>query len=131
PSGAQVFGAGTVQWSWGLDSHHERGSEDPSLDMQQATVNLFADMGVQPLTIQAGLTTTSPSTDVLPPSSVIVSPASGSTLPRDTAITISGTASDTGGGAVAAVDVSLDGGTTWRRATGRENWTFSWITGNP
>ena len=26
-SGALVFGAGTVQWSWGLDSHHDRGSD--------------------------------------------------------------------------------------------------------
>ena len=26
PSGALVFGAGTVQWSWGLDDDHDRGS---------------------------------------------------------------------------------------------------------
>ena len=26
PSGALVFGAGTVQWAWGLDSHHDNGS---------------------------------------------------------------------------------------------------------
>ena len=25
-SGALVFGAGTVQWSWGLDSNHDRGA---------------------------------------------------------------------------------------------------------
>src|SRR5262249_50279930 len=36
-SGALVFGAGTVQWPWGLDSSHDRGSAAPSLDMQQAT----------------------------------------------------------------------------------------------
>ena len=30
-SGALVFGAGTVQWSWGLDSNHDRGSAPPSL----------------------------------------------------------------------------------------------------
>ena len=46
-SGAWVFGAGTVQWSWGLDENHDRGNEAPSVAMQQATVNLFADMGVQ------------------------------------------------------------------------------------
>lgn len=45
PSGALVFGAGTVQWSWGLDSNHDRGSGAVSVPMQQATVNLFADMG--------------------------------------------------------------------------------------
>src|SRR5436190_11321088 len=46
PSGALEFGARTVQWAWGLDSSHDRGSgaDDPS--MQQATVNLLADMGV-------------------------------------------------------------------------------------
>ena len=45
---ALVFGAGTVQWSWGLDSTHERGSGAADPSMQQATVNLFADMGAQP-----------------------------------------------------------------------------------
>ncbi len=54
-SGALVFGAGTVQWSWGLDSNHDRGNDPADISMQQATVNLFADMGVQPLTVQAGL----------------------------------------------------------------------------
>ena len=46
-SGALVFGAGTVQWPWGLDNGAGTGNTDPA--MQQATVNLFADMGnVQP-----------------------------------------------------------------------------------
>ena len=45
-SGALVFGAGTVQWSWGLDGNHWGGSTTTvSPEMQQATVNLFADMG--------------------------------------------------------------------------------------
>ena len=47
-SGALVFGAGTVQWSWGLDSNHDNDMGFPtpaaSKDMQQATINLFADM---------------------------------------------------------------------------------------
>ena len=46
PSGALVFGAGTVQWSWGLDNGAGTGNTDTA--MQQATVNLFADMGAQP-----------------------------------------------------------------------------------
>ena len=54
-SGAWVFGAGTIQWSWGLDQNHDRGNEAPSQDMQQATVNLFTDMGVSPATLQSGL----------------------------------------------------------------------------
>src|SRR4029077_15887308 len=52
-SGALVFNAGTVQWSWGLDAGDNDSTPDP--DMQQATVNLFADMGVQPSTLQSGL----------------------------------------------------------------------------
>ena len=55
PSGALVFGAGTVQWSFGLSGIHDFPSTaDPR--MQQATVNLLADMNVQPSTIQAVLT---------------------------------------------------------------------------
>jgi hypothetical protein len=56
PSGALVFGAGTVQWSWGLDDNHDElpvSSEDKT--MQQATVNLFADMGARPLMLQSNL----------------------------------------------------------------------------
>ena len=130
-SGALVFGAGTIQWSWGLDNNHDRGNEAPSLAMQQATVNLFADMSVQPLTLQPGLFTGAGSTDTLGPTSAITAPASNSAVPANTTITISGTATDSGGGVVGGVEVSLDGGATWRRATGREAWTFDWQTGTP
>ncbi|MFD1045268.1 N,N-dimethylformamidase beta subunit family domain-containing protein, partial [Kibdelosporangium lantanae] len=46
PSGALVFGAGTVQWSWGLENDHLDANGTPTADkaMQQATVNLLADM---------------------------------------------------------------------------------------
>ena len=47
-----MFGAGTVQWVWGLDNGAGTGNTD--LAMQQATVNLFADMGVQPTTLISG-----------------------------------------------------------------------------
>ena len=59
---------------WGLDSNHDRGSAAPSTAMQQATVNLFADMGVQPLTLQAGLIAASASTDTVEPTSTITRP---------------------------------------------------------
>jgi len=55
PSGALVFGAGTVQWSWGLDGVHDRGGSTPDAKMQQATVNLFSDMHAEPVTLQSGL----------------------------------------------------------------------------
>ncbi|HEX7252565.1 MAG TPA: N,N-dimethylformamidase beta subunit family domain-containing protein, partial [Thermoanaerobaculia bacterium] len=66
-SGALVFGAGTIQWSWGLDSNHDRGNAAPDIRIQQATVNLLADMGVQPGSLQGGLTTATASADNTPP----------------------------------------------------------------
>lgn len=49
PSGAIVFAAGTIQWSWGLGA---RGIEaiPPDPYIQQITYNLLADMGTQPAT---------------------------------------------------------------------------------
>ncbi len=128
-SGALVFGAGTVQWSWGLDSHHDLGTDAADASMQQATINLFADMGVQPLTTQAGLATAAPSTDTLAPISSISSPPTGSGVPTNQTITITGTAVDSGGGQVAGIEVSVDGGSTWHPATGRATWSFAWQTG--
>ena len=77
-SGALVFGAGTVQWSWGLDGNHDRGaSRRPTRDMQQATVNLLADMACQPDTLQSGLVAATASTDTTPPTSASPSPLDG------------------------------------------------------
>ncbi len=42
-----------------------------------------------------------------------------------TPVTITGTASDAGGGVVAGVEVSTDNGVTWRAATGDENWSYT------
>jgi hypothetical protein len=125
-----VFGAGTVQWSWGLDSNHDNpfgfNNTSPNASMQQATVNLFADMGVQPATLQSGLVAASASMDTTAPSSAITWPTAGSILTSGSTITISGTATDSGGGVVGGVEVSLDAGNTWHPATGRGNWTYSW-----
>ncbi len=118
PSGALVFGAGTIQWAWGLDGNHDRGSAAPDTAAQQATVNLLADMGVQPDTIRPGLTAATASTDTTAPTATITAPAAGATLPVGTPVTVTGTAADTGG-RVGGVEVSTDNGTTWRRATGR------------
>ncbi len=130
PSGALVFGAGTIQWSWGLDSNHDNPYPFPSPaadpDMQQAVVNLFADMGVQPATLQPGLQTATQSADTVPPVSQITSPASGSSVRVGTLVNISGTAVDTGGGVVGGVEVSVNGGATWHPATGRESWSYQW-----
>lgn len=124
-SGALVFGAGTVQWSWGLDANHDRGNEPESIDMQQATVNLFADMGVLPATLMPGLVSAAPSSDVTAPVTVIATPADGATVAVNASVSISGTASEVDG-VVAGVEVSTDGGTTWQVATGTTNWTYNW-----
>jgi hypothetical protein len=125
-SGARVFGAGTVQWSWGLDATHDRAGTPADARMQQATVNLLADMGVQPTTLQSGLLPASASTDALAPASTISSPAPGANVTQGVAIVVSGTAADTGGGVVGGVEVSVDGGATWRPANGRANWAYNW-----
>jgi len=127
PSGAIVFSTGTYRWSWGLDNHHDDTSlgNNTSLPMQQATVNLFADMGIQPVALQSGLTKATASTDTTPPASVITSPTNGSNIVSGSKITISGTATDVGG-QVAGVEVSVDNGVTWHPATGRASWTYAW-----
>jgi len=120
---ALVFGAGTVQWSWGLDDVHDRGSDPASPILQQATANLLADMGAQAGSLQAGLVAASASTDRTPPTSAIdpaPEPAPGTTA------TITGTATDAGG-RVGGVEVSTDGGVRWHPAGGRERWTYTYI----
>ena len=130
PSGALVFGAGTVQWAYGLDNFTIPTST-PDKNMQQATVNLFADMGVQPATLMTGLVAASKSTDTTSPVSTITSGLNGQTLADGSSVTVSGTASDVGG-VVAGVEVSTDGGTTWRPATGTANWSYTWtVHGSP
>ena len=54
-SGAIVFGAGTVYWSWGLADVSDGPPTPTDPSVQQAMVNLLADMGIQPATLQAGL----------------------------------------------------------------------------
>ncbi|MEZ0292716.1 MAG: DUF4082 domain-containing protein [Solirubrobacteraceae bacterium] len=129
-SGARVFGSGTVQWAWGLDANHDRGNLAADARMQQATVNVFADMGAQPSTIQSGVVAATASSDTAAPSSVITVPANGASVTPGQQITISGTATDAGGGQVGGVEVSTNGGETWRRANGRGAWTFSWTPGS-
>jgi hypothetical protein len=123
-SGALVFCAGTIQWSWGLDSEHDRGPSMTDLSMRQATVNLLADMGAQPQSLQAGLFAAAPSIDFAPPSATIDSPADGETVLACDTVTIQGAAWDAGGGVVAGVEISLDGGVSWHPASGRATWSY-------
>lgn len=135
-SGALVFSSGTVQWAWGLDVNHDTapdtGPTSPNVTMEQATVNLLADMQAQPATLQTGLVVATASTDTTAPTSTITAPAAGATPPAGTPITISGTATDAGGGVVTTVEVSTDGGSTWHRTklAGADattvSWSYSW-----
>src|SRR5207248_3723209 len=125
--GALVFSAGTIQWSWGLDGTHNDTPTTPDASMRQATVNLLADMGVQPGSLQPGLVAATASTDTTAPTSAITSPAAGTTVQTGTPVTITGTASDSGGGIVGGVEVSVDGGATWHPAAGRSSWSYTWM----
>jgi len=123
-----IFAAGTVQWAWGLDDNHAFQTNTPTHDvrMQQATVNFLADMGVQPLTLMAGLTATAKSTDTTAPSVAITSapnPVVGQNY------SFGGTVSDVGGQA-ADVEASSDGGHTWHYANwnaGGSTWNYSFV----
>ena len=132
-----------MQWAWGLDAHHdtetgvppERVNENttrvgvdpngPDRNVCQATVNLFADMGVQPATLAPDLVRAEVSGDREPPVSRIDEPRTGSSLPPGP-VQISGASHDRGGGCVAAVEVSVDGGATWHPVEGREAWRYEW-----
>lgn len=127
-SGALVFGAGTVMWSWGLSNQYVpfHGITAPvSTAVQQSMVNLFADMGVTPQTLQTGLVAAQASTDHTAPAAVISSPTGGTSFSQGQAVTITGAASDAGG-LVAGIEVSTDGGTTWHPASGTTSWSYTW-----
>jgi hypothetical protein len=123
PSGALVFGAGTVYWAWGLSDNHDLQPTPSDPRVQQAMINLLADMNIQPGTLQPGLIAGSASTDSTAPTSTVNAMASFS---AGSVVTVSGTAADLGGGVVAGVEVSTDGGLTWNNATGDETWSYTW-----
>ncbi|MFH8251590.1 DUF4082 domain-containing protein [Microbacterium sp. B2969] len=125
PSGALVFSAGSVQWAWGLDSTHDGQGAAPDTRMQQAQINLLADMGAQPTTLMSGLTAATKSTDTTAPTTTITTPTAGQSIANGASVTVTGTASDVGG-RVAGVEVSTDGGATWHAAQGRESWTYTY-----
>ncbi|MFI5762199.1 DUF4082 domain-containing protein [Streptomyces sp. NPDC051563] len=129
-SNALVFGSGTVQWSWGLTNMPTGNPDDAVVTedkrMQQATVNIFADMGVQPKSLQSNLLLATASADHTGPAITVTSPAANATVPALRPVTITGTATDSGGGVVARVEVSTDGGTTWKATTGVGSWTYKW-----
>jgi hypothetical protein len=87
--------------------------------MQQATVNLLADMGVQPATLHEALIPAVSSTDRTPSTSMLSIPSNMLARALDGSVTITGIAQDEAG-RVAGVEVSTDHGATWHPAEGRE-----------
>ncbi|TQJ30588.1 Ig-like domain-containing protein [Microbacterium sp. SLBN-146] len=126
PSTALVFSAASIQWGWGLDETHDGNGAPADSRMQQAQVNLLADMDAQPGSLMQGLVPATKTTDATPPSVTITSPTAGATVAHGSTVTVTGTASDVGG-RVAGVEVSTDGGTVWRTATGTTSWTYTGI----
>ncbi|WP_454717222.1 N,N-dimethylformamidase beta subunit family domain-containing protein [Caulobacter segnis] len=137
-SGAMVFGAGTVFWSWCLSDQHDNSPYAAAIEstpLQQFTVNMFADMGVQPgvadtiLQAQGLLRAVASNDHVAATASLDDLPASVAAL---STVTISGMAADLDSdplnddGKVAVVEVSVDGGLTWRVAQGTTHWSYSW-----
>ena len=61
--------------------------------------------------------------DTAPTSSIDMTSVAGSV---GSVMTIRGSASDRGGGVVAAVELSVDGGTNWHPAIGRTSWSYEW-----
>jgi N,N-dimethylformamidase beta subunit-like protein len=131
-SGALVFSAGSTQYSWGLGDLHTyfitpgRLRPDPFgtvKAVQQATVNLFADMGVEPAALQPDLKPARASTDTTGPLAKINSPQDGAVASG--LLEVTGVATDTGG-TVAAVEISVDAGNTWHAAVGTDTWSYQW-----
>lgn len=156
-TGPYVFGAATVQWAWALDPEHDindpqrqnkyaiRLSSDPRggcVELQQLTVNVLTGMmGLSPATLQPSLTMPTPSEDSTPPiggvsehSTVVgksIDIGDGMGMLPNVVVKASGWATDYGGGVVASVEVSWDGGRRYHPArlealAAEARWTFVW-----
>ena len=125
PSGALVFGAGTIQWSWGLDGTHDRGGSTPDVADAAGDGQPARRHGRPAGDAAGGLIAATASTDTH-------APDLDDHLARPTATRSRGRHrhdhrhrdATPGGGVVGGVEVSTDGGATWHPATGRASWTL-------
>ena len=141
--GGLTFGAGTVQWSWGLEGLHDvndpprankyairvarvDGLHGASRDVQQLTANVLAEQGLVAATPQADITPHPPSDDRDAPTGGVdrVGVDLRGVLRAD------GWARDRGGGVVASVEVRWEGGrwhaATLERVAAEARWSFDW-----
>eukprot|EP01031_Cornospumella_fuschlensis_P026517 gene26517-32044_t len=134
-----VVGVGTIQWAWALSGFRDGDACPPDAALQQATLNLLADMHVlphasfrrgaylldRPVAAKNGADTQNrlvfpaPSTDFLAPIATIhTATTKRSSAAQPLVFRMAGEARDRGGGRVACVEVSLDGGASWSLADG-------------
>lgn len=135
-SGALVFGAGTVFWTWGLSNEHDASPYGGSLvnrNVQQLSVNVLADMGVFAGSLQGDLVS-SVSGDTIAATTTLTVDGGITQVQAGQLVTLRGIAVDANGtpqteddGIVAAVEVSTDGGASWRVASGTTSWQYDWV----
>ena len=118
-SGALVFSAGTVFWSWGLSSDHDTYPVElrrrPIRMSSRRWSTCLQTWACSPQTLQATLKIATQSTDHTAPTSTITQVSTTNPV-EGQSVTVSGTATDVGG-VIAGVEVSSDGGNTWHPAT--------------
>ncbi len=110
-SGALVFATGTMLWSHGL-------SNEPQGPIEQATYNIFSDMGVQPVTPEEELVLDPGGSNQAPNASFTASPNPTKT---STTVTFNGAASSDPNGTVAKYEWDLDGDGTYETSTGSKS----------
>ncbi|GJD53698.1 hypothetical protein OPKNFCMD_6475 [Methylobacterium crusticola] len=126
-SGSLVFAAGTTLWGWALDATHDdpdKQSAPTDLRLQQATVNLLADMSLFPASPNGALVVTQAPPDTVPPVASIRSPRTLEDHMFHLPVSVSGSATDQGG-VPAGIEVSVDGGANWHPANGVSDWSYT------
>ncbi len=113
PSGALVFATGTMLWSHGL-------SNEPQGPIEQATYNVFSDMGVQPVTPEEDLVLDPGGSNQAPNASFTVGPNPVKTA---TTVTFNGAASSDPNGTIAKYEWDLDGDGIYETNTGTKSST--------
>ena len=125
-SGALVFGAGTVFWSWGLDAEHE-GAETPDRPERSAGDGEHVRGHGHPAWHAGCEPDPGKPVHRYDQTDVATITPFGTNFVEGQKVTITGTAQDFGGGLVAGVEISIDGGQSWWKTAGRESWSYSWV----
>ena len=123
-SGALVFGAGTVFWSWGLSNQHDNspspfssqrtGPECPAVDGEPAC----RIWGSSRRRCRRAWSSPANRRTHTPPTSTISTVSTRNVVEGQT-VTVIGTATDSGGGVIGGVQVSTDSGRPGTRRVGR------------